>query len=142
MNFSTIVFCMVIIVSTFILWELIAWFTHKYVMHGYLWDWHKSHHTAHDHATLVKYNPYLLAVNVGLFCYETFYFIFHDLIGHHSINFRIRRKANVFNVLFTRIIFIIANIPRMDVRPLDFKLPPRNMGANSFALHLTKSEIH
>ncbi|MBM3171964.1 MAG: sterol desaturase family protein [Bacteroidetes bacterium] len=29
----------------FTLWEGVAWFTHKYVMHGFLWTLHKDHHT-------------------------------------------------------------------------------------------------
>ena len=72
------------------------------------------------YATLVNYNPYLIAVAIGIFCYGAFYFIFHDLIVHQRIKFRIKEKANTFNVLFMRIIFTIANIPRMDVRPLVF----------------------
>jgi len=24
--------------------ELVAWSSHKYVMHGFLWKWHKDHH--------------------------------------------------------------------------------------------------
>ncbi|NNC95577.1 MAG: hypothetical protein HKN92_08445 [Chitinophagales bacterium] len=28
----------------FLTMEFIAWFTHKYVMHGFLWILHKSHH--------------------------------------------------------------------------------------------------
>ncbi len=24
--------------------EFVAWSTHKYVMHGFLWKWHKDHH--------------------------------------------------------------------------------------------------
>jgi len=115
MHFLMIVFCMLIVVGTFLFWEFIAWFSHKYVMHGFLWDWHKSHHTAHEHrlerndlfalvfstpcmgllfyATLVEYNPYLIAVGVGIFCYGAFYFIFHDLIVHQHIKFRIKRKS-------------------------------------------------
>ncbi|MEO0777155.1 MAG: fatty acid hydroxylase, partial [Bacteroidota bacterium] len=27
--------------------EFAAWFTHKYVMHGFLWDWHEDHHQPH-----------------------------------------------------------------------------------------------
>jgi len=27
--------------------ELVAWSNHKYVMHGFLWRWHKDHHV-HD----------------------------------------------------------------------------------------------
>ena len=33
-----------IVLGTFIFMEGVAWFTHKYVMHGFLWSWHKSHH--------------------------------------------------------------------------------------------------
>ena len=24
--------------------EFVAWFSHKYIMHGFLWRWHKDHH--------------------------------------------------------------------------------------------------
>ena len=27
--------------------EFMAWFTHKYVMHGILWVWHEDHHQPH-----------------------------------------------------------------------------------------------
>lgn len=35
------VFCFVF---AFISWEAVAWFTHKYVMHGFLWFLHEDHH--------------------------------------------------------------------------------------------------
>jgi beta-carotene 3-hydroxylase len=28
--------------------EALAWATHKYVMHGWLWCWHRSHHEPHE----------------------------------------------------------------------------------------------
>lgn len=28
----------------FVLWEGVAWFTHKYIMHGFLWHLHEDHH--------------------------------------------------------------------------------------------------
>ena len=28
--------------------EFAAWFTHKYVMHGWGWAWHRDHHEPHD----------------------------------------------------------------------------------------------
>ena len=34
----------VLVIAAFCLMEGVAWFTHKYVMHGFLWRWHKSHH--------------------------------------------------------------------------------------------------
>jgi hypothetical protein len=95
------------VTATFLFWEFIAWFTHKYIMNGFLWHWHKSHHTVHDHtlerndffalvfstpcigllyyATLINYNPYWMSVGIGIFCYGAFYFIFHDIIVHQRI---------------------------------------------------------
>ena len=34
----------VITLGAFIFMEFVAWFTHKYVMHGFLWFLHKDHH--------------------------------------------------------------------------------------------------
>ena len=28
--------------------EGVAWWAHKYVMHGWGWAWHKDHHEPHD----------------------------------------------------------------------------------------------
>ena len=33
-----------LVIIAFCFMEGVAWFTHKYVMHGFLWRWHKSHH--------------------------------------------------------------------------------------------------
>ena len=51
MNWTVILICAAITIGTFLFWEFVAWFTHKYVMHGFLWVWHKSHHTVHHHVT-------------------------------------------------------------------------------------------
>lgn len=115
MVFGTIVFCALIVMGTFLLWEFIAWFSHKYIMHGFLWNWHKSHHTVHHHslerndlfalifstpcigilyyATLVNYNVYLISAGIGIFCYGAFYLIFHDIIVHQRIKWRLGKKS-------------------------------------------------
>lgn len=99
-----------VVIATFLLWEVVAWFTHKYIMHGILWTWHKSHHTAHNHTlekndlfaavfsipsvalfyyySQIEYNPYMLCVALGIFCYGVFYFIFHDIIVHQRLKWR------------------------------------------------------
>ena len=33
-----------IVMLTALIMEFVAWFTHKYVMHGLLWSWHEDHH--------------------------------------------------------------------------------------------------
>lgn len=115
MSISTIAVCSIIVMGTFLLWELVAWFTHKFVMHGFLWRWHKSHHTVHNHTfekndlfavvfstpsififyyfSLVKYNPNGLAVGMGILCYGIFYVIFHDIIVHQRIKWKPEKRS-------------------------------------------------
>jgi beta-carotene 3-hydroxylase len=114
MSLITLIVCALITVATFLFWEFVAWFTHKYIMHGVLWVWHKSHHTVHDH-TLEKNdwfavvfslpsialfwyssttsNPYLFAVALGILCYGLFYLIFHDVIVHQRIKWRPAKRS-------------------------------------------------
>ena len=110
MSWVTVLVCAFIAIGAFLFWEFVAWFSHKYIMHGFLWVWHKSHHTVHNHAlekndwfgvvfsipsitlfyygSVASYNPYLLSVAVGILCYGIFYFIFHDVIVHQRIKWR------------------------------------------------------
>jgi len=37
-----------LIIIFFLLMEFVAWSNHKYIMHGFLWKWHKDHHI-NDH---------------------------------------------------------------------------------------------
>ncbi|MBN2615239.1 MAG: hypothetical protein JXR71_06055 [Bacteroidales bacterium] len=32
------------LLSAYLFMEFVAWFSHKYIMHGFLWKWHKDHH--------------------------------------------------------------------------------------------------
>lgn len=115
MNVWLIISCALITIATFLFWEFVAWFTHKYVMHGFLWTWHKSHHTVHHHAlekndwfavvfsipsialfyyfSMVNYNPYGLAVGLGILLYGIFYIIFHDIIVHQRIKWRPAKRS-------------------------------------------------
>ncbi|MFC3174143.1 sterol desaturase family protein [Novosphingobium bradum] len=37
-----------IVAATFLAMEGVAWSSHKYVMHGFGWCWHRDHHEPHD----------------------------------------------------------------------------------------------
>jgi len=39
----------VFLIAAFFVMEFVAWFSHKYIMHGFLWKWHVDHHRK-DHA--------------------------------------------------------------------------------------------
>lgn len=103
-----------IAIGVFFFMEFVAWFTHKYIMHGFLWIWHKSHHTVHPHPLerndlfalvfslpsigLFYYSAYhmdsfyLTSVAIGILGYGLFYFIFHDIIVHRRIKMPFKAK--------------------------------------------------
>jgi beta-carotene 3-hydroxylase len=39
-----------IIIATILAMEFVAWSSHKYIMHGWGWGWHRDHHEPHDNA--------------------------------------------------------------------------------------------
>lgn len=111
-------YCGLICVSTFLFWEFVAWWTHKYVMHGFLWSWHRSHHTRHHQmlekndlfgvvfsipsAGLFMYgihfgNPYVFSVALGILLYGIFYLVFHDFIVHQRIRWRPGKRSRYLN---------------------------------------------
>lgn len=115
MDGVTILICSLITIGMFLFWEFIAWFTHKYVMHGFLWTWHKSHHTIHNHAlekndlfavvfsipsiglfivsTTLYPSPYLFAMGLGILAYGVFYLVFHDIIVHQRMKWRPAKRS-------------------------------------------------
>lgn len=99
---------------TFSLMEFLAWFTHKYIMHGFLWSLHKDHHKK-DHDSWFERNDtffifyavismafvvlwgegYLdlgFAIGLGIFAYGLTYFLVHDIFIHQR--FKLFRNAN------------------------------------------------
>lgn len=119
MQILTIFICILIAIITFLFMEFVAWFAHKYIMHGMLWVWHRSHHKKHDHklerndlfavvfsipsialiyySTVMTFSPYWLSVGIGIFCYGVFYLLFHDVIVHQRIKWRPKKRSKYLN---------------------------------------------
>jgi beta-carotene 3-hydroxylase len=41
---------LLIVLATVLAMECVAWSSHKYIMHGFGWGWHRDHHEPHDNA--------------------------------------------------------------------------------------------
>ncbi|MEP7128352.1 MAG: sterol desaturase family protein [Chitinophagales bacterium] len=88
--------------------EAVAWLTHKYIMHGVLWHFHKDHHQKESDSFLEKndlffvffavpgmlliYNgvtvggaPPSLWMGLGITAYGLAYFLVHDVFIHRRI---------------------------------------------------------
>lgn len=100
--------------ATFFTMEFVAWFSHKYIMHGFLWTWHKDHHKK-DHKSWFERNDLFfvmyalksfgfvvlwgefgfwpgLPIALGIFTYGMTYFIVHDIFIHQR--FKLFRKTD------------------------------------------------
>lgn len=99
-----------------VLMEAVAWATHKYVMHGFLWVLHEDHHRPrrpglqkNDLFAVFFAVPSVLfflwgrlagswvpsAVGAGMALYGLGYFLFHDVMFHKRVRW-LRLKPRTF----------------------------------------------
>ncbi len=45
---SDTLIAILIVIATVLWMEWVAWASHKYIMHGWGWAWHRDHHEPHD----------------------------------------------------------------------------------------------
>lgn len=97
-----------IVLATVVLMEAVAWVSHKYVMHGWGWGWHRSHHEPR-HGPFEKNDLYALVfaglaillialgtaglwplqwIGAGMTLYGLLYFLAHDGLVHRRWGLR------------------------------------------------------
>lgn len=102
-----------VVIITFCLMEGVAWLTHKYVMHKWLWFLHEDHHQKtpgffekNDAFFLIFAIPsflcillgslnqmyWVVSVGAGIALYGLAYFIVHDIIIHQR--FKLFTRSN------------------------------------------------
>lgn len=162
MDLVTIILCSLIVIGTFLFWEFVAWFTHKYVMHGFLWVWHKSHHTVHDHtlekndwfavvfslpsiglfyyATIEVYNPYLIAIGLGILCYGIFYMVFHDVIVHQRVKWRPEKRSKYLQRMIHAHYVHHSKHTKEDCEAFGFLIAPKKYEPKKFILKKERQE--
>lgn len=96
---------LLVCVATTAAMEYVAWWVHKYVMHGPLWVLHKSHHRPRTGwfelndtfglffsaiSIVLIYigsigHPVPLGMGIGMAGYGVIYFLVHDVLVHHRM---------------------------------------------------------
>jgi beta-carotene 3-hydroxylase len=162
MNWLVIFICPLIAVGTFLFWEFVAWFTHKYIMHGVLWTWHKSHHTVHHHTlerndlfalvfsipsiaifyyfSLVTFNPYMISIGIGILGYGIFYFIFHDVIVHQRLKWRPRKRNRYLERMINAHYVHHSKHSKKDCEAFGFLYAPKKYQPKKFLLKKERSQ--
>ena len=102
--------------GTFFFMEFVSWFTHKYVMHGFLWILHEDHHKPHPHI-FEKNDAFFLIfaipssllmifgsmngldfrffIGLGILLYGIAYFLVHEVFIHQRLSW-FKRSNNVY----------------------------------------------
>ena len=109
-----VLYWIALFIGTFCFMEFMACFTHKYIMHGFLWSLHRDHHHK-DHDSWFERNDFffifyavvsmsllMTAANTsfwqgyplgfGILAYGIAYFMVHDIFIHQR--FKLFRNAN------------------------------------------------
>lgn len=105
-----------LVIVAFIGMEGVAWLSHKYIMHGIGWKWHKDHHQHHKGFfekndlyavffsliaiglifTGIFGNKTLLFLGIGVTLYGVGYFLFHDIVVHRRIKTNFKPQGKYF----------------------------------------------
>ena len=110
-----------VVLAAFLTMEAVAWFTHKYIMHGLLWRLHKDHHRKessgffehNDFFFLIFALPgilalylgsrndlnYLFWIGLGITLYGFAYFLVHDIFIHQRFKFLRNTNNSYFKAL-------------------------------------------
>ncbi len=109
----SVVLYVIIVIAAFVFMEGVAWFAHKYIMHGLLWHLHQDHHRPHkgffeknDFFFLIFAVPgwlcimlgwqvenwYVVSTGCGITLYGLAYFLVHEIIIHQRL--KIFTKSN------------------------------------------------
>lgn len=103
----SILLAIIITLTAFFGMEAVAWLTHKYIMHGFLWIWHHDHHKKDNYGFFEKNDYFFLVfaipgitglsigmnmdynaffwIGLGITIYGFAYFLVHDVFIHQRI---------------------------------------------------------
>lgn len=110
-----------LVLASFLAMEMVAWFTHKYIMHGLLWRLHKDHHKKeskgffedNDFFFLIFALPgigglffgmndgfnFLFWIGLGITLYGLAYFLVHDIFIHQRFKFLKKAENKYFKAI-------------------------------------------
>ena len=107
-------------IGVFFLMEIVAWSTHKYVMHSFLWNLHEDHHKKkpgffekNDAFFLIFAVPsmllflfgtlndvwWMISIGAGIALYGAAYFLVHDIIIHQRFKIFTRSSNRYIRVV-------------------------------------------
>ena len=109
-----------ILIATFFFMEFVAWCTHKFLMHGIMWYFHKDHHQIEPGfferndvfflifaipswlfimLGMMSKNYVLVWIGFGIACYGASYFLVHDVFVHQRVKWLRGARLRYFKAM-------------------------------------------
>lgn len=107
---NTILFHFLVVIAAYVGMEFVAWSSHRWLMHGWLWSWHEDHHKpkyekdgfwekndlffivfaipsmfSYIGGSLLPDYRWLLYIGIGISLYGLTYFLIHDVYIHQRL---------------------------------------------------------
>jgi beta-carotene 3-hydroxylase len=117
----SILLAIIITIVSFFSMEAVAWLTHKYIMHGFLWKWHHDHHKKDTYGFFEKNDYFFLVfaipgiaglafgmnmeynalfwIGLGITIYGFAYFLVHDVFIHQRIKWFRNANSTYFKAI-------------------------------------------
>lgn len=136
-----------IVLAAAVFWEFVAWFMHKYVMHGFGWFLHKDHHVTTGrrlqrndaYALVFAVVSFLLIFNglrlsivpmasagFGVALYGIGYLVFHEIMFHKRIKWiKYRPKTRYMKRIINAHRVHHSTVSRDGARSFSFLYAPR-----------------
>jgi beta-carotene 3-hydroxylase len=111
-----------VFIATFFFMELMAWFTHKFIMHGIMWYFHKDHHQVEPGffekndvfflifavpswlcimLGIIYEAPVSVTIGAGILVYGLCYFLVHEVFIHQRFKW-FRNSDSVYFMALRR----------------------------------------
>ena len=109
-------YSILVFLASFAFMEFAAWFSHKYIMHGFMWFLHESHHKPRKNKwfelndlfaviyaslaiTLIYFGypelNFMFWMGLGITAYGISYFLVHDVFVHQRFKF-LKKTDNIY----------------------------------------------
>jgi len=92
------------------------------------------------YGSVVSYNPYVLAIALGILCYGIFYVVFHDVVVHQRIKWRPLRQSHYLKRMIQAHYMHHSKHTRKDCEAFGFLYAPKKYEPKRFQFKRSRKE--
>jgi beta-carotene 3-hydroxylase len=92
------------------------------------------------YGSVATYNPYLIAVGLGILCYGIFYLVFHDIIVHQRLKWRPAQRSRYLQRMIHAHYIHHGKHTKKDCEAFGFLYAPKKYEPKAFIMKTERKE--